>query len=411
MKKKIELGTVIFIVIVAVVLACLATYMYLTSLMPSLVSKESFYDRITEVYKTIEQRYIGEADTDSAMDSLLTGYVSGIDKYSTYLDAESYALFSENLDGKYSGFGITVKYISSSGLLKVIEVKVNSPAENAGIKIGDLICKVDGKDISTLTYDEAISLLKAENGTVLNIIVLRDDKEIEKNVTVGEYLTSTIQSKLLYTDVGYISISEFDNTTFEDFKKAIEDLESKGAAKYVFDVRNNTGGAITAVVNILDYLLPEGTLVTLKDNLSGESVYTSDELAFDKEYVVLINGSTYSGGELFAAAVRDFKAGTLVGETTYGKGYAQEVIPLSEGALYLSTKLYYPPNGENYEGIGVSPDVEVALTPELEDRFYELTTEEDTQLVSALETLGKTIKFVDETGEDEIGNEIDDSEE
>ena len=391
MKKKIEVGTVIFIVIVAIVLACLATYMYLTSMMPSLVTKENFYDRITEVNKTIEQRYVGEVNNDAAMDSLLTGYVSAIDKYSTYLDEDEYNAYLSQINGKYSGAGITVKYVSSSGLLKVINVKSNSPAANAGVSIGDMIYKIGGKNVDEMSYEESISLLKAENGTVIDLLLLRDEEEIEKSITVGEYITSSIEYEMIENDVGYIAISEFDNTTFDDFKNAIEKLESEGAAQYIFDVRNNTGGSLSSVVNILDYLLPEGTLVTLKDNAGKETVYSSDENSFSKKYVVLINGSTYSGGELFAAAVRDFKAATLVGETTYGKGYAQEIIPLSEGALYLSTKMYYPPNGENYEGIGVSPDEEVKLSAQLEDRFYELSYTEDTQIVAALNALGKNI--------------------
>lgn len=391
MKKKIEVGTVIFIIIVAIVLSCLATYMYLTSLMPSLVAKESLYDRIAEIDKTIEKRYVGEIDKDAAMNALLSGYASGVDKYSTYLNDENYAAYTSQMDGKYSGIGITVKYMASTGLLKVIDVKSNSPAANSGIKIGDFLYKIGDKVVSETSYEEAVSMLKAENGTEMHLVILRDDKEYDKKLTVAEYLTSSVSYKLMYSDVGYISISEFDNNTGKDFKKAVEDLTSKGAAQFVFDVRNNTGGSLTTVVEVLDYLLPEGTLVTLKDKAGQENVYTSNKDALGKKFAVLINESTYSGGELFAAAIRDFNAATLIGKTTYGKGYAQELIPLSEGALYLSTKLYYPPNGENYEGVGVVPDKEIELTEDLEERFYELTPEEDPQLVAALEELGKTI--------------------
>lgn len=391
MKKKIEIGTVIFIVIVAVVLACLATYMYLTSMMPSLVTKENFYDRITEVNKTIEQRYVGEADTDAAMDSLLTGYVSAVDKYSTYLNEEEYASYTSKMNGKYSGAGITVKYISATGLLKIINVKSNSPAAQADIEIGDIIVKIGDRNVEEMSYEEAINLLRAENGKVISLSLLRGEQELTKSVTIGEYVTSSVEYEMIEGDVGYVAISEFDNTTFDDFKKAVESLENDGAAQFIFDVRNNTGGSLTSVVNILDFLLPEGTLVTLKDNAGKETVHSSDANSFSKKYAVLINGSTYSGGELFAAAVRDFKAGTLVGETTYGKGYAQEIIPLSRGALYLSTKMYYPPNGENYDGVGVSPDVEAKLSAQLEDRFYELDYKEDTQIIAALNALGKQV--------------------
>ena len=391
MKKKIEVGTVIFIVIVAVILACLATYMYLTSMMPSLITKENFYDRITEVNKTIEQRYVGEADSDAAMNALLSGYVSAVDKYSTYLNEEEYSNYSSQMNGKYSGAGVTVKYVSSSGLLKIINVKSNSPAASAGIAVGDMIYTIDGRNVDEMSYEEAVSLLKAEIGTVINLVVLRGEQSLEKFITVSEYVTSSIDYDLIENDVGYIAISEFDNTTFEDFKRAVDDLESRGAAQYIFDVRNNTGGSLSSVVNILDYLLPEGNLVTLRDKAGKETSYSSDPSCFSKKYAVLINGSTYSGGELFAAAVRDFNAGTLVGETTYGKGYAQEIIPLSKGALYLSTKMYYPPSGENYDGVGVSPNIESKLSAQLEDRFYELSYREDTQIIAALNALGKNI--------------------
>lgn len=392
MKKKIELGTVIFIVIVAIVLACLMTYMYLTSLMPSLVAKETFYDRISEIYKTIDQRYVGEPNTDAAMDKLLAGYANGVDKYSTYFNAEEYETYLKQADGKYSGIGLTVKYASNLGLLKVINVKSNSPADQNKIQIGDYIYKINGDDVSSMTYDEACSLLRAENGTEINLVLLRDDKEIEKKVTVSEYVTSSIDYEMLYGDIGYVAISEFDNTTYDDFVKAVETLENNGAEKFVFDVRNNTGGSLSAVVNVLDYLLPEGTLVTLTDKEGAETTYSSNAECFEKEFTVLINGSTYSGGELFAAAIRDYKAGKLIGTTTYGKGYAQEIIPLSKGALYLSTKLYSPPSGENYEGVGVAPDIEVVMSADLEDRFYELSSEEDPQLLEALTLLGKTVK-------------------
>ncbi len=411
MKKKIEIGTVIFIIIVAIVLSCLVTYMYLTSLMPSLVAKESLYDRIAEIDKTIEKRYVGEIDKDTAMDSLLSGYASGVDKYSTYLNKDNYSAYTSQMDGKYSGIGISVKYMASTGLFKVINVKSNSPAANAGIKIGDYLYKIGEKVVPDISYEEAISLLKAENGTEMHLIVLRDDKELEKKLTVAEYLTSSVSYKLLYSDIGYLSISEFDNNTGKDFKEAVEKLTEKGATQFIFDVRNNTGGSLTTVVEVLDYLLPEGTLVTLKDKAGQENVYSSDKKAFGKKFTVLINESTYSGGELFAAAIRDYKAAKLIGKTTYGKGYAQEVIPLSEGALYLSTKLYYPPNGENYEGVGVKPDKEVELSAELEERFYELSPEEDTQLVAALEQLGKTIVKPEQTEDSEETDETEQTEE
>lgn len=391
MKKKIELGTVIFLVVAVAILSAFATYMYLVSLMPSLAATEEQYNRVIELVKTVDKHYVGEIEEDVAMSALLSGYTQGVDKYGTYFDEENYTRYKSEMDGKHSGIGLTVKYIASNGLLKVVDVKSNSPAANSNIKVGDLVYKINETLVSEISYEEAVSMLKAENGTEMTVTVLRNEKEIEKKMTVAEYLTSSVEYKLIYDNIGYLSISEFDNTTYDDFKSAIDSLVKDGAQKFIFDVRNNTGGSLSSVVNVLDYLLPEGDLVTLEDKTGTKKTHSSDKNFFDKEFVVLINGSTYSGGELFAAAVRDFKAGKLIGQTTYGKGYAQEIIPLEKGALYLSTKLYFPPSGVNYEGVGVSPDVEVLLTPELEDRFFELTPEEDLQVAAALKELGKKI--------------------
>lgn len=391
MKKKIELGTVIFLIIVALVLSALATYMYLTSKMPSLVAKENFYDRISELYKTVQQRYIGEIDEKNAMNMLLDGYASGIDKYSTFLDAEEYAQYMSQMDGKYSGLGLTVRSNSQNDLIKVVDVNLNSPAFSAGIKAGDYISKIGGVSVVGVPFEEIAAKLKGEVGTSIDLTILRDDNEINKTVTISQYINPSVDFKLINDSIGYVSISEFSNTTFDDFKSSMQELKQKGAQKYIFDVRNNTGGSLTAVVKTLDYILPEGVLVTLKNKAGVENSYESDANKLDAEFVVLINGSTYSAGELFAAAVRDFSAAKLIGDTTYGKGYAQEIIPLSEGALYLSTKQYFPPNGQNFEGVGVSPDIQVSLTDEQKENFNELTIEQDSQLVAALSQLGVEI--------------------
>lgn len=391
MRKTVELGTVIFIVIVTIVLSCFGMYMYLTSLMPSLVATGVQYDRIVQADKAISKHYIGEINNDEAVDSLILGLVSGVDKYGTFFNEESYSKYIAEMNGKRSDIGIAVRYISSTGLIKVIDVKSNSPAANANVKVGDVIYKVNDTVLSDVSYDDALSLFKGNDGTQLNIVLRRNEKEIEKTITIAEYVSTTVESYIIYDNVGYISISEFNNTTYDDFKSSVEKLQKNGATQFIFDVRNNTGGSLTAVVDILDFILPEGELVSLTDKSGNKKTYSSDKNFLNKPYVVLINGSTYSGGELFAAAIRDYKTGTLVGETTYGKGYAQELIPLKKGALYLSTKIYYPPCGENYEGVGVSPNIVVSLTPDLEDRFYELKTEEDLQIVAALIHLGKSI--------------------
>ncbi len=390
MRKKIELGTVIFFVVAAIMASCIATYMYMAHMVERTTGKSEMFEKLTRVYQVINNRYVGEFDEDDAMDSLLSGYIDGIDRYGVYLNKTSYLEFKNSAEGKASGIGANVKYVASTGYLKITRVRSGSPCDTAGVQAGDVIVKIDDNDVSQMSYTDATNRLKAELGTDIKLQVLRGKQTLTLSVTVEEYTEATISKRLMVSGIGYITISEFDTNTAEDFISAVEDLQDKGAKKFIFDVRYNTGGSLAAVTEILDYLLPAGTLCTVQDKNGEKTEYTSDDDCLDGKFVVLINGSTYSGGELFAAAFRDFDYGTLIGTTTYGKGMAQEVIPLGDDtALYLSTNLYYPPNGENYDGIGVSPDVEVTMTADQEDRFYELSYDEDPQLKAAMKRLKK----------------------
>ncbi len=388
MRKKIELGTVIFFVVAAVFITGIVTFMYMKHMAERTTGKSEMFEKLSQVYQVVNNRYVGEYDESESMDTLLSGFIEGVDRYGVYMDKASYLEYKNGLEGKNSGIGLNVKYVASTGYLKITRVRAGSPAEKAGVLPGDIIKKIDDVDVSTQSYSDATTKLQAEVGTEIKLTLLRDQTEVNTKVSVQIYTEETVAYRLLVNNTGYVSISEFDTNTAEDFKAAVEELKGKGVTKFVFDVRNNTGGSLTAVTEILDYILPKGTLCTTKDRVGTEKTYSSDASCLTGEIIVLINGGTYSGGELFAAAIRDFKYGTLIGTKTYGKGMAQEVIPLGdESALYLSTNMYYPPNGENYDGVGVAPHIEVKLTADQEDRFYELTFDEDAQLQQAMTAL------------------------
>lgn len=391
MRRKVELGTVIFFIVAAIMVSCIATYMYMAHMVERTTGKSEMFEKLTRVYHVVNNRYVGSFDEDEAMDSLLSGYIDGIDEYGVYLNKTSYLEFKNSAEGKASGIGASVKYIASTGYLKVTRVRSGSPCDQAGMKAGDMIVAINGDDVSGMSYTDATNRLKAAVGTKIKIEVLRGESKEELTVTVQEYKEDTVVSRLMPGGIGYVSISSFDTNTTKDFKESVESLKEQGAQKFIFDVRNNTGGSLTSVTEILDYILPEGTLCTIEDKNGEAKVYSSDASCMSGNFAVLINGSTYSGGELFAAAFRDYKYGALIGNTTFGKGMAQEIIPLGdETALYLSTNLYFPPNGVNFNGVGVKPDVEVSLTLDQEDRFYELTYEEDTQLQAAVHALSES---------------------
>lgn len=388
MRKKIELGTVIFFVVAAVFITAIVTFMYMKHMAERTTGKSEMFEKLSQVYQVVNNRYVGEYDEVESMDRLLSGFIEGVDRYGVYMDKASYLEYKNGLDGKNSGIGLNVKYVASTGYLKITRVRAGSPAEKAELLPGDVITKIDDVDVSTMSYADATAKLKATVGTEIKLTLLRDQTEMNTKVSVQVYTEETVTYREMVNDTGYVAISEFDTNTAEDFKAAVEELKAKGVTKFIFDVRNNTGGSLTAVTEILDYILPKGTLCTTKDRVGTEKTYSSDASCLTGEIIVLINGGTYSGGELFAAAIRDFNYGTLIGTKTYGKGMAQEIIPLGdESALYLSTNMYYPPSGENYDGTGVSPNVEVKLTADQEDRFYELTFDEDAQLQQAMTAL------------------------
>jgi len=388
MRKKIELGTAIFFIITAILISSIVTYMYLAHMAERATGKSELFEKISQVHYAVNTRYIGEIDEDAAMNALLSGYIDGIDKYGVYLNKSDYLEVNQSAEGKTSGIGATVRYVQASGSVKVERVRAGSPCDEAGVLAGDQIVAINGEDVAAIGYTAAAERLKATVGSEIKLSLLRDDKTLEISVTVEEYILETVTHQIIGDDTAVVAISEFDNNTAEDFIALMDSLKDKGISKFVFDVRNNPGGSLGAVVEVLDYILPEGTLCTTKDKTGEVETFTSDANALDGKIAVLINNTSYSGAELFAAAIRDFKAGTLVGVTTYGKGMAQDIIPLGDDtALYLSTNYYYPPNGKNYEGIGVSPDKEVALTADLENRFYELTYSEDVQLQAAVEAV------------------------
>ncbi len=388
MRKKIELGTAIFFIITAILISSIVTYMYLAHMVERTTGKSELFEKLSRVYQVVDNRYVGEIDEDAAMNALLSGYIDGIDQYGVYLNKADYLEVNQSAEGKSSGIGATVRYVQASGSVKVERVRSGSPCDAAGVLAGDHIIAINGEDVATIGYTAAAEHLKATVGSEIDLTLLRDEKTIAVTVEVQDYILETVTHQIIDGDVAVVSISEFDNNTAADFIKIMDSLKDQEISKFVFDVRNNTGGSLSAVVEVLDYILPEGTLCSTKDKSGNVEKYTSDANALNGKISVLINSTTYSGGELFAAAIRDFKAGTLVGVTTYGKGMAQDIIPLGDDtALYLSTNYYYPPNGENYEGIGVSPDKEVVLTADLENRFYELTYSEDVQLQAAVEAV------------------------
>lgn len=362
----------------------------------TIAAEESPYAKLNAIDEIVRKTYVHEINEEELEEGIILGYLYGIgDKYASYLDSEEYTLYTNETNGEQVGLGVTVIYDSTLGGIYITSVNENSPAMEAGIRAGDIIYAVDGETIEDRGYYSTLSYIATgKPGDKVKISIRKGgDPLVTEDYTITKAVidSKTVEYELYGGSVGYISISSFDMPTPEDFIAAMEDLTAQGATSYVFDVRNNSGGALDSIRKILDYLLPEGPIIRIYEKDSGESVINSDASCIDAPMAVLINENTASAAELFASALRDYDKAKLIGVTTYGKGTMQTMLPLSPniggGALSISTGMYNPPKSDNYEGIGLSPDIDIDLTEEQKEIFYKLTLAEDIQFQEAIKTI------------------------
>lgn len=346
------------------------------------------YEKISEIDQIVRNNYLNEIDEDELINAIADGYMKGLeDTYAYYMDQEEYNQYKMDNAGELIGIGVTVT-LDESGYIRIVEVSEGSPAEQAGLQVDDLITKVDDTDVLTEGYQESTNLIRGEEGTKVTLTIHRAQEELTMEVTRKLMETVTVTYRMIGED-GYIKISKFDSNTPRDFKAAVEDLQAQGATGLIFDVRNNPGGLLDSVAEILDYLLPEGDIVSATDSKGNtEVLYTSDSECVTLPMVVLCNGETASAAELFSAGLRDYQKAELVGVNTFGKGIMQTAYSLADGsAINFTTHYYNPPSGINFHGVGLKPDYEVPLTAEQELRLGELSDEEDAQLQKAISVL------------------------
>ncbi len=391
MKRKIELGTAIFLMMAGIILSCLITYTYISNKMKAVFATEEKYSKLSNVEQIVAARYVDEYDAMEAMDGILSGFVTATDPYGRYLNADAYKQYQDESNGKYAGLGITVRYVPSTGNMKVTKINRGSSADSVGVKAGDIVYKIDGVLVSSMSEEAAQNLLKGKAGNSTVLSIYRGEESLEKKVTYSEYTSSTVSYSVVDGSVGYIRFDAFDTNTYSEFKRAYNSLVDDGISSLIFDVRNNNGGTLDSICKVLDAVLPKGTIVTVESKGGTQSsTIQSDSKQITLPIAVLINENTYSGAELFAAAIRDYRKGTLVGVTTYGKGVAQQIIPLGDQtAVYLSTQKYYPPSGKTFDGVGVEPNVVIDMSDEDLENFYELSKSEDVQLQKAISLLKK----------------------
>ena len=340
----------------------------------------------------ILNNFIGEADQTLMGDAAADAMVGALgDRWSYYIPASEYASYLEQQKNAYVGIGVTVAQ-QEDGALEVRQVTAGGSAEEAGIQYGDRIVGVNGESILELDIDTITGLIKGEENTTVEITVARGDQELTMTVTRRQIKTPVATAKMLDGKIGLVTIENFNSGCFDETKAAIEQLLSEGATKLIFDVRNNPGGYAHELVNVLDYLLPEGPLFRTVDYAGKEEVKNSDASFVPVPMAVLINGESYSAAEFLAAAMSEYGAAVTVGEQTCGKGYFQMTYQLPDGsAVGLSVGKYFTPNGVSLAGVGITPDVMVPVDEEVFAAIYAnaLEPEKDPQIQAAIEALKK----------------------
>ena len=372
----------------------------LASLLTLAVSNEaagtqnaSGMSKLDQLEQLILDRFIGEADRTEMEDAAAYAMVEALgDRWSYYIPADEYSDYMDQMNNSYVGIGVTIQLQEDGSGFLVTKVNEGGPADQAGMKAGDLFIAVDGTDVRGWTANEASALVKGEENTTVDITVLREEEEITLTVTRMLVVTPVATAQMLEGNIGLVTIVNFDSRCADETIAAMEQLLDQGAEKLIFDVRFNPGGYVTELCNVLDYILPEGDLFRSVDYRGQESLEVSDKNCIEGiPMAVLVNGESYSAAEFFAAALREYDYAIVVGQPTVGKGYFQQTMRLSDGsAVGLSMGKYFTPKGVSLaEAGGLIPDVVVEVDEELFWDIYAGSVDpmEDPQILAAIEAL------------------------
>lgn len=356
----------------------------------SIVSEET-EKKLSAIEDVIEEYYYQDADID--VDAMTEGMYHGMvnalgDPYSVYYTEEEWNDLMQETEGIYFGIGAYLMIDQVTGLGKISGVIENTPAQEAGLRENDLLYLVDGESTAGMELSEIVSHVKGEEGTKVHLTIYREGESdyLEVDVERRRIEAPTVKYEILKNNIGYIQITEFDDVTTDQFTEALAVVKGAHAKGLILDLRGNPGGSLNVVVDIARQILPKGLIVYTEDKYGEREEYNCDgRRQLDMPLVVLVNGNSASASEILAGAIKDYKVGTLVGTTTFGKGIVQRILPLTDGtALKLTISAYYTPNGNNIHGVGIEPDVVCEFDG---DAYYDEGV--DNQLEKALEVLGE----------------------
>lgn len=396
MKRKITVGTTLILVLFAILLTFQITYSFVgkeyQGKVDTLTGDRSDFSLLVLADEMIRDNFYRNIDEDALEEGLLDGYLTALDDpYSRYMTAEEYDQYKKEKARAGNGVGVRVTRDDGTNAVLIYSVYPESPAEKAGLRKGDELFKIGDKAVADMDLFDVSSALSGDAGTTVTVTVKREVAaqilEMDFTITREEVKSSDISYEMLNDTVGYVQIFAMSSGTAEEFSAALAALDSKGAGSLVLDVRNNLGENLDAALQMLDQLLPECVTAYITGNDGIEVSVESDAQSTFLPMAVLVNSSTVSGAELFAATLRDQGAAVLVGETTYGKGVDQAVFELDDGsAVLLSNRSFKPPVSESFEEVGVIPDHQVSFDAK---KIYLVSHDEDAQLVKALDVLSE----------------------
>lgn len=336
--------------------------------------------KLNAIDSVLESFYFGDVGDETAKDNIYKAYLSSYgDKYTMYYTADEYKALKESTNGKFYGIGAVCQLSGEGGVL-LVDVYDNGAGYQAGLRSGDRVVNVDGRDITDMELSSAVALIKGDKGTSVTLEVIRGTERLTFSAVRDAVEAKTVSYTLLDNNIGYLSISQFEEVTTKQFKAAVEDLQSQGMKGLVIDIRNNPGGLLDTVVGMLKYMLPDGLIVYTEDKQGNRKEYKGqDNDEFNLPLAVIVNGNSASASEIFAGAIQDYGKGTIIGTQTYGKGIVQTVKPLTDGsAIKFTIAKYFTPKGQDIHGKGVTPDMVVE---------YDTDADVDTQLDAAIKNV------------------------
>jgi len=354
-------------------------------------TNEELYKKIDlfgEVLEKIKKEYVDEVDQSKMIDSAINGALQSLDPYSAYMSPEIFESVQTDTKGEFGGLGIEISM--EAGVVKVISPIDDTPAAKAGIKAGDYIVKINGEQVQGKSLMEAVKMMRGPVDSKINLTIRRkgEKKALEKTIIREIIQVKSVEAKMIKENIGYLRLKSFNNNSSEQLVKKINNLEKKNKPiGYILDLRNNPGGLLTQAINVTDFFLNDGEIVSTKGKKLIENrrfFAKKGDKVKGKPLIVLINGGSASASEIVAGALKDHKRAIILGESTYGKGSVQSIIPLSDGGgIRITVSKYYLPSGNSISEVGVAPDIFI----EEEEKDFKINSSSDNQLNYAVKLL------------------------